>query len=253
MPSIPLLSVVMAAYNEGASIEEVVLDHRRVLQSLEGVAGDWEILVVDDASNDATFSILEGLQKRIAQLRVVRNPKNLGIFGAYARGYAEARGTHIYCTGSDGQWPAENLVAMASRVVAGTDVVIGVRTNRSEIYSLPRRIVSYGFNAVPKWLFGVDVRDAGGVKLATRQIFDFGLISSSPFVEAERIVKAHYSGLRIDFVPIQFLVRAGGKAKGASWRNIRCSLRDVIRCSRAYSFGRCHGSLRPQHGTVVSS
>jgi len=250
MPPIPLLSVVMPAYNEQASIEKVVFDHWRALQTLEGVATAWEILVVDDASRDATFSILEALQKRIPQLRVVRNPKNLGVFGAFARCYAEARGTHIYSTGSDGQWPAENLVPMASRVVAGADVVIGVRTNRSEVYSLARRIVSFGFNALPKWLFGVDVQDAGGVKLGTRRVFEFDLTSSSPFAEAERIVKAHYSGLRIEFVPIQFLVRAGGNAKGASWRNIRSSLRDVMRCTGTYGLRRNPGSRRPPAGTA---
>jgi glycosyltransferase involved in cell wall biosynthesis len=245
MPPIPLLSVVLPAYNEQASIEKVVIDHWLVLQTLKGIATDWEIVVVDDASRDDTFQILEALQKRIPQLRVFRNTNNLGIFGAFARCYAEARGTHIYSTGSDGQWPAENLVPMATRVVAGADAVIGVRTNRREVYSLARRIVSFGFNALPKWLFGVDVQDAGGVKLGTRLIFESGLISTSPFVEAERIIRAHYSGLRIEFVPIRFLVRAGGKAKGASWRNIRSSLRDVVRCAATYGFRRKPGSLHP--------
>jgi polyisoprenyl-phosphate glycosyltransferase len=248
MPPIPMLSVVLPAYNEQASIEKVVIDHWRVLQGLEGIATDWEIVVVDDASRDDTFKILKALQQRIPQLLVVRNASNLGIFGAFARCYAEARGTHIYSTGSDGQWPAENLVPMATRVLAGTDVVVGVRTNRREVYSLARRIVSYGFNALPKWLFGVDVQDAGGVKLGTREIFDYGLISTSPFVEAERIIRAHRSGLRVEFIPIQFLVRAGGKAKGASWRNIRKSLLDVARCAAAYGLWRKPGNLHPAGG-----
>lgn len=249
MPSIPFLSVVMPAYNEEANVEQVVLDHWRILRDLKDSVTGWEILVVDDGSEDATVSILQGLQQRVPELRVVQNPKNLGIAGALARCYAEARGTHIYGTGSDGQWPAENLVPLASRVVAGADVVVAVRMNRDEVYSLPRRVVSFGFNALPKWLFGVDVRDAGGVKLARREVFEYTLVSTSPFVEAERIMKAHYSGLRIEFVPIRFLVRTGGKAKGASWRNIRSSLRDVIRCARTYGFRR-NWQPRSPLGTV---
>jgi hypothetical protein len=76
------------------------------------------------------------------------------------------------------------------------------------------------------------------VKVARREVFQYQLVSTSPFSEAERIVKAHRSGLRIEFVPIQFLVRSGGKARGASWKNIRSSLWDVVRCLKTYGFRR---------------
>ena len=238
MLPIPLLSVIMPAYNEEASVEAVILEHCQTLETLGDKVRDWEIVVVDDASTDSTLAILESLQKRIPRLRIARNPRNLGIAGALARCYAEARGTHIYGTASDGQWPAEHLVALADRAAAGADVVVAVRMNRNEVYSLARRFVSFGFNAIPRWLFGVDVRDAGGVKVARREVFQYRLVSTSPFSEAERIVKAHRSGLRIEFVPIQFLVRSGGKARGASWKNIRSSLWDVVRCLKAYGFRR---------------
>ena len=248
MTPIPMLSVVMAAYNEEASIGSVVSDHCRVLQQLGRFLTAWEILVVDDASEDATFSILEGLQKRMPELRVVQNPKNQGIFGAYARCYREARGTHIYCTGSDGQWPAENLSLMVPRAVAGSDLIVGVRTNRRNVYSFARRLISFAFNAITWLIFAVDVQDAGSLKLGTRQVFELSLVSSSPFVEAERIAKAYYTGLQIEFVPIQFLVRAHGKAKGASWRNIQSSLQDVSRCLRSYGFRGRRANLPAKRG-----
>jgi glycosyltransferase involved in cell wall biosynthesis len=233
-PPIPFLSVVMPAYNEQASIRRVVLEHAALLKRLEGMAAEWEIVVVDDASRDDTARILEALRESVPRLRVVRHERNQGIFASFSRCYAEARGTHVYATGSDGQWPAENLAALLGCLLAGADLVVGVRGNRREIYSLPRRIVSFGFNLLPAVLFGVAVKDAGSVKLGVREAFACELISRSPFFEAERIVRARRSGLKVGFVPIRFLARAGGKAGGAGWRNIVFSLRDVARCVKAY-------------------
>lgn len=224
----------MAAYNEEASIESVVVGHIRVLEKLSRHVSEWEVVCVDDASRDRTPEILAALCRREPRLRVVRNESNLGIYGAFMRCYREARGAYIYSTGSDGQWPPENLEPMLERLLAGAGLVVGVRSNRREVYTVPRRIVSYFFNQLPRLLFGVWVRDAGSVKLGDRAIFQFDLISKSPFFEAERIIKAARSGYKVDFVPIRFAPRAGGKASGSSWRNIRTSVRDMFRCLRVY-------------------
>jgi dolichol-phosphate mannosyltransferase len=224
----------MPAYNEEASIEEVVREHVAVLNQLGPAVSQWELVIVDDASSDGTVRILESLRRSIPTLRVVRHESNQGIFAAFARCHAEAKGTHLYSTGSDGQWPADNLFVMLEKVAAGADLVVGVRTNRREVYSVARRIISFAFNSLPKLLFGVAVHDAGSVKLGIREVFDYHLISRSPFFEAERIIRAHAAGLKLEFVPIRFLVRSGGKAKGASWHNIVTSARDMIRCFLVY-------------------
>jgi polyisoprenyl-phosphate glycosyltransferase len=227
------LSVVMPVYNEEASIESVVLEHVRVLEKLRPQVSEWEIVCVDDASRDGSPEILAGLSSREPRLRVVRNKTNLGIYGATMRCYGEARGAYIYFTGSDGQWPAENLPPMLDRL-AGADLVVGVRTNRHEVYTLPRRVISYFYNQLPRVLFGIAVHDAGSVKVGVRDIFLFELVSRSPFSEAERLIKAVRSGYRVMFVPIRFVPRAGGKARGGSWRNVRNSIQDMFRCLRLY-------------------
>ena len=226
------LSVVMPAYNEEGAIEGVILDHVRILESL--ALPDWEIVCVDDASSDRTPQLLAALQQRFPRLRVVRHEKNQGIFASFSDCYREARGTHIYATGSDGEWPPENLPRMLERLQAGADLVVGVRTNRDAVYSISRRFISASFNALPRLLLGVPTRDAGSVKLGIRAIFDLELISRSPFFEAERIVKAQRAGFSVAFVPIQFRNRLSGKAGGASWGNIRSSLRDLLLCVKTY-------------------
>jgi glycosyltransferase involved in cell wall biosynthesis len=233
--TIPMLSVTLPVYNEEAAIERVVLDHIDVLNRIAATVPEWEIVCVDDGSKDRTAEILRGLQARIPRLRVIRQ-ENRGIFGAFTRAYREAKGSHIFMTGSDGQWPAENLETMLPLLLSGAAVVVGVRTNRRDVYSPARRMVSALFNRLPRLLFGVRVEDAGSTKLGIRQVFDYELISSSPFFEAERLILAHRRGLRVEFVPIRFLTRSGGKAAGASFKNIYTSAKDLVRCLKTYGF-----------------
>src|SRR5579872_1942330 len=123
------LSVAMPAYNEEASIDSVIRDHVKVLESIGGAISQWEIVCVDDGSIDRTPAILKNLQLSVPQLRIVRQ-ENQGITGALSRALRETRGTHVYCTGSDGQWPASNLTPMLSAIQTGSDLVVGVRINR---------------------------------------------------------------------------------------------------------------------------
>lgn len=79
----PSLTVVMPAYNEAATLQEIA---DRVL------ASPWttELLIVDDASLDDTFAIAGELAERDDRVRVLRQPANAGKGAALARGFAEA-------------------------------------------------------------------------------------------------------------------------------------------------------------------
>jgi glycosyltransferase involved in cell wall biosynthesis len=232
-----VLSVVMPAYNEENSIEKVILEHVEVLNTLQEIVKDWEIVCLDDGSTDRTAEIIEGLTMQIDRLRFIKHSKNKGISESFRDLYNAARGTHIYATASDGQWPAANLAEMLkSATTLRADLVVGVRQNRKEVYGLGRRIVSDTFNFLPRLLFGVKTADAGSVKLGIREIFLFELISRSLFIEAERIVKAQQEGYHVDFVSIDFLSRSKGKATGAKLSNIIASSLDCCRCLRVYGF-----------------
>jgi len=231
------LSVAMGAFNEEAAIEGVIMEHVQVLQNLQPPVRKWEIVCVDDGSIDSTPQILDRIRSRLPELRVIRHHTNRGIAATQAHLDREARGTHIYFTGSDGQWPPENLPRMLGLVLAGADLVVGVRQNQKEVYNLRRRFVSFAFNFLPELLLGVKTGDAGSVKLGRTELFTLPMVSRSPFAEAERILQAQRSGYKVDFIPIRFLNRSGGKSKGASWRNVASSTDDLFRCFLHYRLG----------------
>jgi glycosyltransferase involved in cell wall biosynthesis len=229
-----MLSVVLPAYNEEAVIERVVAEHASVLEKLATVGIEWEIVCVDDGSTDHTREALARLQKWVPKLRVILHVRNQGIYASFAHLYREAKGSLIYSTGSDGQWPADHLKRLLEPVLAGADLAVGVRTNRCDVYSFRRRLVSFAYNWLSELLFGVPIRDAGGVKLGRREMFAFELLSHSPFSEAERVIRAQREGWKVVFVPIDFRARPEGAGKGASWKNIFASMCDLVRCVRAY-------------------
>ena len=78
----------------------------------------------------------------------------------------------------------------------------------------PGAVISSVFNRLPRLLFGARVEDAGSTKLGVRQVFDYKLISTSPFFEAERLILGASPGERIDFVPIRFQARSGRQGGG---------------------------------------
>lgn len=229
------LSVVMAAYNEEHSVESVIQEHVNIMSQMPAAVTDWEIVVVDDGSRDRTPEILERLASRLPRLRVIKHPVNLGLFPAFDDAHRAARGTHVFTTASDGQWPAANLLRMLDRMLqTGADLVVGVRPHRDEVYTPWRRFVSRCFQLLPRLLFGVQTQDAGSVKLGRRELFQCELISRSPFVEAERIIRAVRQGCAVEFVPIEFLPRGAGKARGAKLSYILASVRDSLRCLWTY-------------------
>ena len=224
------LSVIMPAFNEAGRVEKVIRDHYQVLSSLQSPLKDWEIICLDDGSTDGTPEILDGLSRQLSKLRVIRHSVNQGIYRSYCDLFKEARGTHIYRTDSDGQWPTENLVKMLEYLASsGVDLIIGVREQRDQVYNSWRQILSFGFNWLAEALFKVKTLDANGSKLGRKEIFDLPLSSQSFFGEIERIVKAKGKGYKIGFIPIQYIPRSGGKSRAAKWKNIIFTLRDCLR------------------------
>jgi glycosyltransferase involved in cell wall biosynthesis len=225
------LSIVMPAYNEEANIERVVQDHLAVARGLEFPVTDWEVVVLDDGSSDKTADVLRKLADQTTRLRVVGHIYNQGLYRAFDDVHHAAKGTHVYSTGSDGQWPAMNLQRLLRVLLEReADLVVGVRPNRNDVYSWWRSIVSYCHKSIPRLLLGVKTHDPGSIKLGRRELFQCPLVSRSPFMEAERVIAAVRGGYRVEFAAIEFLPRTGGKARGAKWSYILGSLYDCFRC-----------------------
>ena len=119
-----MISVIIPTYNEAAVIEETL---RRSAAALRSAGGDFEIVVVDDASADGTAELVESLASEIP-VRVLRRPGRLGLATAVLDGWATARGDVWGVMDGDLQHPPEVLTALAQAIrQGGTDLAIGSR------------------------------------------------------------------------------------------------------------------------------
>jgi glycosyltransferase involved in cell wall biosynthesis len=221
---LPSVSVCFPAYNEEETIGTVLEEAQRLLAA-SGL--EYEIVVCDDGSVDRTGSIIDEWAGRLAAVRVVRHARNLGIHAAFERLYAEASKDFVFLNSTDQQWKTSILLEMLP--LAGEWDII-VATRKEKHYGLLRRFVSWGFNAVPRILFGTRTFDAGAVKLIRREILQrFALVSRSPFSEAERLIRAARAGYRITEYPVEIRGRQSGRARGADLRLVAQAILDIPR------------------------
>lgn len=133
-----LLSVVAPAYNEAEGLPKFVHEIRSVLPSL---ADDYEILIVDDGSGDATREVLTRLRTEEPRLRWLGLSRNFGHQAALVAGLEHARGDVVITMDSDLQHPPLLLPQMVERWRDGNDVVFTTKASSAGAFSLRRRLM----------------------------------------------------------------------------------------------------------------
>lgn len=218
------MSVCFPCFNEEATIAEVLLEAHQLLSASQL---DYEILVCNDCSTDRTAEIIAGVAKQIPELRILTHDTNRGIFTTFEDLYAAASKDFVFLNSTDRQWDTRLLFEMLP-LTARFDVIITRRTNKP--YGPLRSVVSWGFNVLPQLLFGTKTYDAGSVKLTRREIIErFRLVSTTPFSEAERLIRAARAGYRITELPVEVAAREHGPTRGVHLPVIGRSLVDVAR------------------------
>jgi undecaprenyl-phosphate 4-deoxy-4-formamido-L-arabinose transferase len=189
----PSLSVVVTLYNEAGTLEEL---YRRTVATLG--AGDYELILVDDGSRDATWSIVERLHAADPRVRAVRFKRNFGQHPAMHAGLARARGDVVVTMDGDLQNAPEDIVKLVAAVEGGSDVASGRRVARRDSWgrTLPSRLI----NGMLRRFTGVDVSDFGCAFNAYRRsavIPMLGSIGRQKFTKA-LILSAGASVVEVD-------------------------------------------------------
>lgn len=112
----PMISVVLPAYNEEALIAETL---RLVCEHLESIESrfEWEVLVVDDGSGDATASIVEAFALDEARVRLLRHVTNFNLGQALRFAFNQARGDYVITLDSDLSYGPEHIELLADAIV----------------------------------------------------------------------------------------------------------------------------------------
>jgi glycosyltransferase involved in cell wall biosynthesis len=218
------VSAVMPAYNEEANLEESV---GRMARALESSARTFEIIVVDDGSQDGTAAVLERLKAAHPNLRVIRHPANRGYGAALRSGFDAARFAWIFLMDADNQFdPAEVELLLAK--TAGADIVAGYRKHRRD--PLLRRLNAWAFFTMVRLLFGRLVRDVNcAFKLFRRDLVArMALHSEGALINTEMLVLARQLHARVVEVPVHHYPRMAGKQTGANVNVVIRAFRELL-------------------------
>src|SRR3954466_12390852 len=114
------LSVFFPAYNDAGTIASMVI---RAVQAASQLTGDFEVIVVNDGSADATAAIADELARTYPQVRVVHHPKNRGYGGALQTGFRSATKELIFYTDGDAQYDPAEVALLWEKMGPGVDLV----------------------------------------------------------------------------------------------------------------------------------
>lgn len=120
------VSVIIPAYNEAMGIKDTLVELEEFLDE------DFEILVIEDGSEDNTYEIVDELTKEYSNIRCIRHRRNKGYGSAIVTGCRHANGNIIAWYDADGQHRPEDLLAIISKMEKeDLDYCIGIRTKDS--------------------------------------------------------------------------------------------------------------------------
>ena len=154
---LPDLSVVIPIRNEKANLPEL---YRQLTESLSAWGRPYEILLIDDGSDDGSYPIMADLHARDPRVIVIRFRRNFGQTAAFSAGFAHARGRIIVTADGDLQNNPKDIPSLVDKLESGFDIVCGWRKDRKDKW-LTRRVPSILANRLISYATGVSLHDYG--------------------------------------------------------------------------------------------
>ncbi|MFY9825978.1 MAG: glycosyltransferase family 2 protein [Thermoanaerobaculia bacterium] len=211
MRSRPSVSLVIPMFNEEENIEHAI---DFAVDALERHAGDYEIVVVDDASEDRSPEIVARLAAANPRIRVQRHEVNRKLGASLKTGFAAARKDLVLYMDADLPFDPDVVGrAIQALQVTRADLIAGYRLDRTT-EGLKRTLYSYLYNSLIGLLFGWPHRDINfSFKLIRREVLEaIELKSEGSLIDAELIVKAKNLGFVIQQLGLDYFPRTRGRS-----------------------------------------
>ena len=204
-----MLSIIVPVFNEEESVGPLVDAVRNAMQPWRN---DWELVFIDDGSEDATVDAIrrQGLEE--PRLRLVRLARNYGQSAAMQAGFDHARGDIIVTMDGDLQNDPQDIQALIAKLEEGFDLVAGYRERRQDLL-LSRRIPSRVGNMVVRWVTAIPLRDTGCTLKAFRRELLERLRLYSDLHRFIPALAVSLAGARITEIPVRHHPRAFGRSK----------------------------------------
>jgi glycosyltransferase involved in cell wall biosynthesis len=221
------LSVFFPAYNDAPSLPSLI---RKTFAVLERHVADYEVIVVNDGSQDNTGEVLEELRREFAPLlRVQTHPRNRGYGGALRTGFAAATKDFVFYTDGDSQYDVEELPRLLEAASPATGLVNGYKLERHD----PAHRVWIGsvYNFCARMLFQIRIRDIDcDYRLIRRTLLDgIRLTSTSGTICVELVRRLELSGCEVKEIGVRHYPRLYGRSQFFRLRSLAVTFYQLLR------------------------
>jgi glycosyltransferase involved in cell wall biosynthesis len=228
----PSVSMLGWGYDEE---ENLPIYLERAERFLRAISDDFELIVIDDGSRDRMWELAVEAQQTRPWLRVFKNDRNRGAAYSAKRAIRAATKDYLFWQTLDWAYDLTHL-AGAFEDLGTYDVLQGVRINALDATAFGLRsdsswkgLVSHANYRLVRLLFRLPINDYQNVTVyPTKLVQSFEFEADSSFMNPELLLKAWWSGASFKEVPVPFLKRERGVAKGTRFRSIVRSVRDIF-------------------------
>ncbi|MDZ4845911.1 MAG: glycosyltransferase family 2 protein [Chitinophagales bacterium] len=219
-------SVVIPCYNEKGTLEEVV---QRVKTVLQQIASEFEIIVINDGSNDGSKELIDTLVKGDAHLRCIHHRENQGLGTVLRKGYFTARFENLISVPGDGQFDVQEIIPYA---IVPQKTFISFYRQENLTYSFFRNKLSYFNKFLNKKLIGLDLKDVNWALIIKRnELENLNLEMKSTLIKSEICAKMQLLGYKPIEVQSYYHPRTYGVSKGSSLKMIAQAIADLWQLS----------------------
>ena len=212
----PTLTVIVPALDEEQHIEAAVAE---VKQAIQGHFSDWEILLFNDGSQDATGRLMDGLAAADPHVFAFHNRRSRNLGGVYKQGLRMARFEYVLMVPGDNENPASAL-REPLQAVGTADIVLPFPDGKSARSRL-RNLLSSAYTDIVNGLFGLDAPYYNGTVIHRTDLVRSVTIRTSSFAyQAEALIKLLCAGKSYASVGIRVVPREGRKSKALRLKNL---------------------------------
>jgi glycosyltransferase involved in cell wall biosynthesis len=227
-PKTACLAVIIPAYDEAGTIAAVV-------QTVLAQPLVQEVIVVDDASRDGTWEVVQPLAQADGRIKLLRHPVNRGKGAALRTGFAKAAAPIVIVQDADLEYDPADYETLARPILAGkADVVLGSRFAGSGAHRVLYFWHSVGnktLTLLSNMATNLNLTDMeSGYKMFRREVIQKIQIEEDRFgFEPEIVAKVSQMGLRIYEVSISYYGRTYAEGKKIGWRDGFSALRCIFK------------------------
>ena len=211
------ITLIIPCYNEQNNIENTINEVNLALNN--SIMQQYEIIIVDDASNDNTFKIANSLQKKNKNIKVIRNTMNLGVGGAIKKGLSNAKLDKVMFIPGDNCHKNSEIKKLIN-IKNDYDLVLTFYSN-PEIRSFLRTVFTKLYTPFLNFIFGLNLPYYNGLAVYKKSILkDINIYTNSFTWQIETLLKLFKTkNIKYTIIPTLLDDRIDGKSKAFSLKN----------------------------------